>query len=141
MSEIISSSGVVGYLCSKSQGFTEPVQVKILDISALDTVKIISIDDWEDACCEAGKTRLLRESRANIYTRNIKLPNVGEKFYIGGVSFLVVQNAQPPSTVCRHLKSALKKSGRAGIYARPIIPGTITLGDEVKIATVVYTPH
>lgn len=100
-------------------------------------VTLISAEAWEAACQELGHDLDPIARRANVLLSGIDLENTrGRVLLIGDAELEVTTETVPcrlMDFVHEGLMAALKPGWRGGVSARVRTPGTITVGDPVRI--------
>jgi len=101
-------------------------------------VTLLSCEDWQAACADAGSDLPWTARRANILLGGVELPHVaGAIVEIGDVRLEVTMETAPCSRMDEQhdgLRNALGPAWRGGVCCRVIEGGEVRVGSTVRIA-------
>lgn len=100
-------------------------------------VTVLSQEDWQAACAEAGVELPWTERRANLLIEGVALDqSAGQILKIGEVQLLITRETDP----CQRMEeahpglfAAMAKQWRGGVCCRVVQAGHIKLGDRVEL--------
>jgi len=100
-------------------------------------VTLLSSEDWQAACADAGTDMPWTTRRANILVGGVELPHVaGAIIEIGDVRLEVTMETAPCSRMDEQydgLRRALMPGWRGGVCCRVIEGGDVRVGSRVRI--------
>jgi len=97
---------------------------------------LIEVEEIDDFNLRAETTYARPEFRRNVVTRGIRLNDlVGQRFLIGTVEAEGIRLCEPCSRLARFTTKQIVKAmvHRAGLRARIVTSGAISLGDALKV--------
>jgi MOSC domain-containing protein YiiM len=101
-------------------------------------VTILSESAWQKACNTIGSDLAWTTRRANMLVNGVEFAadDVGKTVRIGEVSLKIMQETKPCSLMDQQhqgLKAALIPQWRGGVCCNVLTPGSIQVGDHIKI--------
>lgn len=101
-------------------------------------VTLLSLNHWNIACQEAGKTIDWSERRANLLVDDIEFNEqmIGQQIQVGSILLEITKETDPCARMeALHpgLKKALTPNWRGGARCKVLREGTLNLGDRVQL--------